>query len=345
MSQSYRSDIAIIGAGPAGLFAVFQCGMLGMRCDVIDSLEAIGGQCTALYPEKPIYDIPGFPMVEAGALIASLERQAAPFVPRYHLAQTVITLEKDAEGWRLETSQGNILHVRAVIIAAGAGSFGPVRPPLGRLETYEGRSVFYMVKRKQDFAGKKIVIAGGGDSAVDWALSLADVAESVFVVHRRHTFRALPESVARMHMMAEKGDLTMVIPYQLKSLEGDDGQLKSVCVVSTEGEEKHIEADILLPFFGLNAAPGPILEWGLTMDKHRLVVDFLTCETNIPGIYAIGDIAAYEHKLKLILTGFAEATQAVHAAYARLHPGQALHSEHSTTRGIPQFSIEAEKRL
>jgi thioredoxin reductase (NADPH) len=335
MNQSFHNDVAIIGAGPAGLFAVFQCGMLGLKCDVIDSLEGIGGQCTALYPEKPIYDIPGFPAIDAAQLIAGLEQQAAPFSPRYHLAQTVNGLQKDGEGWRLETSRGTIIHARAVIIAAGGGCFGPNRPPLEGLEEYEGTSVFYMVRRKQDFAGKNVVIAGGGDSAVDWALSLADVAKSIKVVHRRDKFRAAPESLARMHTLAGTGALELVVPYQLKALNGSNGHIRSIEVISSDNDVRHLDADVLLPFFGLSASLGPIADWNLDLQKDFIRIDPLTAETSVPGIYAIGDIVAYDKKLKLILTGFAEAAQASHAIYERLNPGQALHFEYSTTKGIP----------
>lgn len=339
MNQSFHNDIAIIGAGPAGLFAVFQCGMLGLKCDVIDSLEGIGGQCTALYPEKPIYDIPGFPAIDAGQLIAGLEQQAAPFAPRYHLAQTVTALQKQGEGWRLETSRGTIIHAKAVIVAAGGGCFGPNRPPLADLDSYEGVSVFYMVRRKQDFANKNIVIAGGGDSAVDWALSLVDVAKSVNVVHRRDKFRAAPESLARMHQLAAEGRLNLIVPYQLKALHGENGRLKAVEIISPDSDIRLLNADVLLPFFGLSADLGPIAGWGLDLQKHHVTINPLTCETSEKGIYAIGDIVSYNKKLKLILTGFAEAAQAAHAAYEYINPGKALHFEYSTTKGVPGPAI------
>jgi thioredoxin reductase (NADPH) len=341
MDQNFRNDIAVIGAGPAGLFAVFQCGMLGLRCDVIDSLEGVGGQCTALYPEKPIYDIPGFPSVDAGALVANLERQASPFAPRYHLAQTVNTLARDSHGWRLETSRGNIVQAKAVIIAGGGGAFGPNRPPLDGLDHYEGRSVFYMVRRKQDFAGRRVVIAGGGDSAVDWALSLAEVAQRVSLVHRRDTFRAAPESLSRLKDLQREGRIDLVVPWQLQSLAGEDGQLTHVGLVSPEGDIRHLEADCLLPFFGLSSGLGPIAEWGLELDRHAITVDPVTCATSLEGIYAVGDIATYTHKLKLILTGFAEGAAAAHAAYRHIHPGRALHFEYSTTSGVPVLAIDA----
>lgn len=335
MSQTFHNDVAIIGAGPAGLFAVFQCGMLGLRCDVVDALDSVGGQCAALYPEKPIYDIAGFPSVQAGDLVANLERQASPFGPRYHLGQTVNALLPDGGGFRLETSRGTLIHARAVIVAGGAGAFGPNRPPLAGIEAYEGRSVFYMVGRRQDFAGKRIVIAGGGDSAVDWALSLAEIADRVSLVHRRDKFRAAPKSLARLQSLAEAGRVELVVPYQLQALSGDDGRLDTVIVESTDGGTRAIPADALLAFFGLNASLGPIAEWGLALDRHTITTDPTTGATSQPGVYAIGDIAAYPHKLKLIATGFAEAAQAAHAAYGHIHPDRALHMEYSTTRGVP----------
>jgi thioredoxin reductase (NADPH) len=336
--MSHPVDVAIIGAGPVGLFAVFQCGMLGLTSCVIDSLPEIGGQCTALYPEKPIYDIPGFPNVAAGDLIANLEMQAAPFKPIYHLGQTVESLgqNKLQEGWALTTSSGRVIQARTVLIAAGGGAFGPNRPPLSGIEAYEGKSVFYMVRRRDELRDKRVVIAGGGDSAVDWALSLADVAASVMVVHRRDQFRAAPDNVARMKALAVAGKIEMVVPYQLHGLDGAEGKLSAVLVHDLDGHEKRLQADVLLPFFGLAASLGPLADWGLKIEHHHIVVDPATAETGLPGIYAIGDIVAYSNKLKLILTGFAEAAQAAHAIYRRLHPGQELHMEYSTTKGIPK---------
>lgn len=345
MTTPLQTDVAIIGAGPVGLFAVFQCGMLWLRCHVIDALPDIGGQCTALYPEKPIYDIPGFPTVAAATLIERLEEQAAPFDPVYHTGHTVTGLQSNDGGWMLQTDKGLGLQARAVVIAAGAGAFGPNRPPLANLSDYEGQSVFYMVRRQADLAGRRIVIAGGGDSAVDWALSLADVADSVTVVHRRDKFRAAPESVARMRALAAQDKIRLMIPYQLKALEGEDGRLQAVHLVSTDGNAVKIEADVLLPFFGLAASLGPIADWALDLHKHQIAVDPRTSETGRPGIYAIGDIAHYEHKLKLILTGFAEAAQAAHAIYRRIHPDQALHFEYSTTKGIPSLDKAARDRV
>jgi thioredoxin reductase (NADPH) len=329
------TDVVIIGAGPVGLFAVFECGMLKLGCHVVDTLEAIGGQCIALYPEKPIFDIPGYPKIEAAALIERLAEQAAPFEPVYHLGQQVVTLEKTGAGFLVGTSNGATIACRAVIVAGGSGAFGPNRPPLDGLELFENRSVFYLVKKRQDFAGKRVVIAGGGDSAVDWAVSLADLADHVMVVHRRDKFRAAPESVRKMRALVEAGRIEMIVPYQLAGLEGADGVLTGVRVETLDGESRLLEADRLLPFFGLAMELGPIAEWGLDVDGVHIAVDPASAATNIPGVFAIGDIAAYPGKLKLILTGFAEAAVAARSAFAVARPGEALHFEYSTTRGVP----------
>ncbi|MCB9964746.1 MAG: NAD(P)/FAD-dependent oxidoreductase [Rhodospirillales bacterium] len=328
-------DVVIIGAGPVGLFAVHQCGMLGLRTAVIDSLPEIGGQCTALYPEKPIYDIPGYPTIAAGALIHQLEAQAAPFQPHYYLGQSANFVQKNERGWQIKTSSDRMLQTRSIIIAAGGGAFGPHRPPLENLTDYEGTSVFYMVRRREDFRDKKIVIAGGGDSAVDWALSLCALAESITLVHRREVFRAAPESLRQLEMMVEIGKISLCVPYQLAALDGAAGQLEAVHVADLEGHERRIPADVLMPFFGLSADLGPIKSWGLELDGPHIRVDPATCATNLPGLYAIGDAVTYPHKLKLILTGFAEAAQAAHAIRSYLNPDTAFHFEYSTTKGLP----------
>jgi thioredoxin reductase (NADPH) len=331
-----RTDAVIVGAGPVGLFAVFECGMLGIKCQVVDALDAIGGQCSALYPEKPIYDIPGYPRIDAATLVERLEAQAAPFHPVYHLGQRVERLVAQDGRWLVETSAGTRLDAAAVIVAAGAGAFGPNRPPLAGIEGYEGKCVHYLIRRAEEFRGKRVVIAGGGDSAVDWALALAEVAARVSVVHRRPKFRAAPESVRKMEALAASGRLDLVVPYQLARLEGDGTRLSAVVCATLDGAERRVEADALLPFFGLAADLGPIAEWGLNLSRHHIAVDPATCATNVPGIFAIGDIAAYPGKLKLILTGFAEAAQAAHAIHPLVFPGEALHFEYSTTKGVPE---------
>ena len=287
----HTCDVAIVGAGPVGLFAVFEFGMLGMMSHVVDTLEVSGGQCTALYPEKPIYDIPGFPRIAAAELVDRLRAQAAPFKPVYHLGQQVVALQPADVGkrWRLETSGGTAIDARVVVIAAGAGAFGPNRPPLPGIEAFEGRSVHYMVLRRQDFAGKRVVVAGGGDSAVDWALALSEVASGVSIVHRRAKFRAAPESINRVKALAEEGRIDLVIPYQLAGLEGADGQIEAVIVADLDGNKRRLEADALLPFYGLSMSLGPIADWGLNLDHHHIAVDPQTCRINIDGVFAVGE--------------------------------------------------------
>jgi thioredoxin reductase (NADPH) len=329
-----RSDVAIIGAGPVGLFAVFECGMLKLSSQVIDTLEMAGGQCAALYPEKPIYDIPGYPQIGAQELIEKLLEQAGPFKPVFHLDQQVESLTRVGDDWELTTSKGTRIQARAVIIAAGAGAFGPNRPPLARLEEFEGKSVFYLVRRREDLRGKRVVIAGGGDSAVDWAISLAELAK-VMVVHRRDKFRAAPESAAKLKALADSGAIEMVIPYQLDAIDGADGRLTAVIVKDLKGQTRRLEADVLLPFFGLAMNLGPIATWGLNLERNHVKVDPATSQTSTPGIFAIGDIATYPGKLKLILQGFSEAAMAAHAIFPLARPGEALHFEYSTTKGVP----------
>ncbi len=336
-----KTDVVIIGAGPVGLFAIFELGMLKLQAHVIDSLDMAGGQCAALYPEKPIYDIPACPEILAGDLVENLKTQAAPFEPVYHLGQQATGLSKGEDGlWLVETSAGVKIAAHAVIVAAGAGAFGPNRPPLEGIEAYEkgpaGSGVCYMVGRREDFRDRTLVIAGGGDSALDWAVSLAEVAKKVYLVHRRPRFRGAPDTVAKMEELARPGGpIEKVIPYQLHGLEGEGGHLKKVIVATLEGETKALECDCLLPFFGLSMNLGPIAHWGLELDKHHVTVEPTTCQTSVPGIFAIGDIALYPHKLKLILSGFAEAAAAAHAIRPIARPGEVLHWEYSTTKGVP----------
>ncbi len=328
-------DVAIIGAGPVGLFAVFECGMLELGCHVFDALPAPGGQCAALYPEKPIYDISGYPRIGAAELVERLIEQASPFAPVFHLGQPVSGLTATAAGFVVENAAGVRVAARAVVIAAGAGAFGPNRPPLAGIEGFEEKSVFYLVRQREDFRGRRVVIAGGGDSAVDWALSLAEVADRVIVVHRRAKFRAAPQSAARLQALADEGRIELVIPYQLHAIEGAEGQLSAVIVADLAGRTRRLAADYLLPFFGLATDLGPLAAWELDLDQHRIRVDPATCATSRPGIFAIGDIAAYPGKLKLILSGFAEAALAAHAIHPLVHPGEALHFEYSTMKGVP----------
>jgi thioredoxin reductase (NADPH) len=335
MTQNIETDVAIVGAGPVGLFAVFELGMLKLTSVLIDALAEVGGQCTALYPEKPIYDIPAQPTIEAGALITQLERQIAPFPTPRLLGRLVASLRGECGGFTLTTDQGDSVRAKAVIVAAGAGAFGPNRPPLDSLAAYEATgAVQYYVRRREDLRGKRVIIAGGGDSAVDWALALKDIAR-VAVVHRRPKFRAAPESAAQLDAAARNGQIEMVIPYQLHGLVGTDGALSAVEVATLDGAVKSLPADVLLPFFGLSMDLGPIAAWGLQSEQHHVTIDPATCQTSHAGVFAIGDVVTYPGKLKLILQGFSEAAVAAHAIFPIVHPDQALHFEYSTSKGVP----------
>lgn len=335
MADQYTTDVAIVGAGPVGLFAVFELGMLKLSSVLIDALGEVGGQCAALYPEKPIYDIPAHPAIEAAALIDRLELQIAPFATPRLLGRLVQGLTGGPGGFVLTTDAGDVVHAKAVVIAAGAGAFGPNRPPLAGLAAYEASgAVQYYVRRREDLRGKRVVIAGGGDSAVDWALALKDIAR-VAVVHRRPKFRAAPESAAQLDAAAARGEIEMVIPYQLHALHGPVGRLTEVEVATLQGETRKLPADVLLPFFGLSMDLGPIAGWGLERVQHHIAIDPATCATNLPGVFAIGDVVTYPGKLKLILQGFSEAAVAAHAIFGVVRPDQALHFEYSTSKGVP----------
>ena len=336
MPQQIETDVAIVGAGPVGLFAAFELGMLKLRSVLIDALAEVGGQCTALYPEKPIYDIPAYPTIEAGDLVAKLELQIAPFAPGRLLGRRVERLEGAAGGFTLGTDYGDRVRCKAVILAAGAGAFGPNRPPLEGLPAYEASgAVQYWVRRREELRGKRVVIAGGGDSAVDWALALRGIAASIQVVHRRPKFRAAPETTGQLEHAANRGEVEMVIPYQLHALHGAGGMLETVEVADLDGGTRHLPADVLLPFFGLSMDLGPIAGWGLELERHHVRIEPATCATSVPGIFAIGDVATYPGKLKLILQGFSEAAMAAHAIHPIVFPDTALHFEYSTSKGVP----------
>jgi len=335
MATQIESDVAIIGAGPVGLFAVFELGMLKLGSVLIDALAETGGQCAALYPEKPIYDIPAHPAIEAAELIERLERQIAPFDAPRLLGRRVVGLSGGPGDFTLTTDLADTVRARAVLIAAGAGAFGPNRPPMQGIERYEqAGSVQYYVRRRETLRGRRVVIAGGGDSAVDWALALKDIAR-VAVVHRRAKFRAAPESAAQLEAAAREGSIELVVPYQLHALHGADGVLREVEVATLQGETRRLQADVLLPFFGLSMDLGPIAAWGLESELHHVRVDPATCQTSAPGVFAIGDVVTYAGKLKLILQGFSEAAVAAHAIFGVVRPGEALHFEYSTTKGVP----------
>lgn len=328
-----KIDVAIIGAGPIGIFSVFQAGMLGMKSCVIDALDVVGGQCSALYPEKPIYDIPGYPKIIAQELINQLSLQAEPFEPNLLLSREVISLAQENNTLKIGTSQNDIIEAKVVIIAAGAGSFGPNRPPLQNIEKYENKSIFYAVKKRNDFVGKKILIAGGGDSAVDWAISLSSIAD-VSIVHRRAKFRAAKNSLDQLYELAKQSKIKIITDYQLDDLVGEHGTLKQVIISDLDGNKKSVDADIMLPFFGLKQDLGLLSEFGLNIKNNHIMVSPPYYQTNIDGVYAVGDVATYDGKLKLILTGFAESSSALHHAYNRVFDGKALHFEYSTSKGV-----------
>jgi len=336
MSDQIETDVAIIGAGPVGLFAAFECGMLKLRSTLIDALEEVGGQCTALYPEKPIYDIPAHPAIAAGHLIGNLEQQIEPFgVPRL-LGRRVDRLHGQAGHFVLGTDRGDEVRCKAVLVAAGAGAFGPNRPPLAGLSAFEATgAVRYACRRREDFRDRHVVIAGGGDSAGGGARSRKDLAAKVYVVHRRAKFRAAPETAAQLDAAAARGEVEMVVPYQLHALHGTDGALETVEVATMDGQTRRLAADVLLPFFGLSMDLGPIAGWGLDLEHSHVQVTPASCETSVPGVFAIGDIATYPGKLKLILQGFSEGAMAAHAIHPIVHPGTALHFEYSTSKGVP----------
>lgn len=329
------TDIAVIGAGPVGLFMIFEAGFLGYKCAVIDSLPEIGGQLSALYPEKPIYDIPGFPSVLAGELIANLEKQAEPFSPSYFLGYPVSTVEKQADGTFFVQAGPQQIQAKVVIIAGGMGVFTPRRPPLADLEKYENTSVFYAVRDRSKLNGKRLVIAGGGDSAADWAVELAPHAAHVDVIHRRDSFRAADDTVRKMHELRDAGKITIHTPYQLHSLEGEGAQIKHVTVADTEGNTRTLEADTLLCFFGLSPALGPITEWDIDLNGKKISVVPDTMQTTQEGILAIGDITDYPGKLDLILTGFAEAAIAAKTAQGIISPEKRFKLVYTTSRGLP----------
>ncbi len=335
--EKISTDIAIIGAGPAGLFTVFEAGMFaGYRCALIDALPEPGGQLSALYPEKPIYDIPGYPTILAGDLVQKLVAQSAPYSPTYLMGASVEKLERsDETGFFHLFTETHEIDAKVIIIAAGGGMFAPRKPPLEGIEAFEKKSVFYAVKNKEKFRGKTLVIAGGGDSAGDWAVELAELAAHIHVVHRRVQFRAAEHTVAAMEKLQKEGRITLHTPYQLAALKGTGGQLEAVSIADLDGHTKDIEADHLLCFFGLLPVAGPLEKWGLKMEEKKIAVDPASMKTSIPGILAIGDIATYAGKMSLILTGFAEAAVAARTAQEIIEPNKKFRLIYSTSKGVP----------
>ena len=336
------TDMVIIGAGPVGLFAVFEAGLLGIKCHLVDNLDKIGGQCAELYPEKPIYDIPAVPRCTGQELTDALMVQCAPFEPQFHLQQQAEKLEKANGRWRLTTDRGTVIEAATVVIAAGAGSFVPRRLPLPGAERFEGRppgrGIVYAVRKMEAFRGRHVVVAGGGDSALDWVLNLQPIAASMTLVHRRDDFRAAPDSVEKMRRLVAEGRMRLVIG-QIAGLEAELEELAAVRVTAPKGEATTLACEALLAFYGLKMELGPIADWGLNLDQNLIEVDTAAFETSESGIFAIGDICTYPGKLKLILSGFHEAALMCQKAFHITYPEKRLVFRYTTS------STDLQKKL
>ena len=327
----------IIGAGPVGLFTVFEAGLHKIRCHLIDVLPHIGGQLTEIYPKKPIYDIPGYPEVLAGDLIQNLRKQIEPFKPGFTLGERADSIEKLGDGsFKVTGHEGSVIEAKVIAIAGGLGCFEPRKPAIPDIERFEGRGVDYFVKQPETYHGKRVVIAGGGDSALDWTNELAAETRSLALVHRSSSFRGAPDSADKMFALVQEGKVDLFTNAHVVEILGED-RLEAV-VVEREGERRRIDADYFIPLFGLTPKLGPIAEWGLGLDKHAILVDPLDCSTNVEGIYAIGDINTYKGKLKLILCGFHEATMMVQAAFHLIYPDKKFSFKYTTVTGIEGFT-------
>lgn len=341
-----ETDILIIGAGPTGLFAVFEAGLLKLRCHIIDALPNIGGQLTELYPKKPIFDIPGYPSIQAGELVKNLREQIKQFQPGFTLNETAKTIDKQADGtFIVTTDKGTQHHAKAVAIAAGLGSFEPRKPLIDNIADYEEKGVEYFVKDPEKYKDKKIVIAGGGDSALDWTIVLADIAKEVTLVHRRNEFRGALDSVEKVQSLKNQGKVNLITPAEIVGIKGN-GKVESL-VIEKEGQTFDKEVDYFIPLFGLIPKLGPIADWGLEIEKNAIKVNnALDYQTNIEGIYAIGDINIYPGKLKLILCGFHEATLMCQSIYSKIYPDRKYVLKYTTVGGVQGFDgtvKEAEK--
>ncbi len=338
-----ETDAVIIGAGPCGLFTVFEMGLLDMKCHLIDILDRPGGQCAELYPEKPIFDIPAYPTISGQELTDNLLEQIEPFDPVFHYQEMAESLEKLDNGrWRLTTDIGTVFDATCIIIAAGGGSFVPKKPPIPEIESFEGTSVFYSVRKMDQFKDKNIIIAGGGDSALDWCLNLQPIAKSLTLIHRRDNFRAAPDSVSKMRELVANGAMNFEMG-QVKKLIGDNGQLEGVEMLDANKEMKQINCDTLLPFFGLTMKLGPIANFGLNLNENLIPVDTEKFETSESGIFAVGDINTYPGKLKLILSGFHEAALMSREAFKYCHPEAKLRFEYTTSSSSLQGKLGVEK--
>src|SRR5271157_2655812 len=334
MSEVFATDVAIVGAGPIGLFSVFELGLLDMKSHLIDILPKAGGQCAELYPEKPIYDIPGFPIISGQELVDNLMKQIHPFGPKFHLGEMVESLKAlgtaERPLFRIGTDAETVIEAKSVFIAAGGGSFQPKKPPLAGLDAFENTSVFYSVRKMEHFRGRRVVIVGGGDSALDWVLNLHPVASRVTLIHRRDAFRAAPHSVNGMRELVAAGKMDFVLG-QVTALKGENGQLSALTVRKEDGDIYDLACDDMMPFFGLTMKLGPIAGWGLNLHENLIPVDTAKFETSVPGIFAIGDINTYPGKLKLILSGFHEATLAAQRAHHYVYPNKKLTFQYTTS--------------
>ena len=334
-----ETDIIIIGAGPVGLFTVFEAGLLKLRCHLIDSLPQPGGQLTEIYPKKPIYDIPGYPTVDAGELIDNLMEQAAPFKPQFTLGESAVSIEEVEDNKFLVTTNKGTKHLAPIVmIAGGLGVFEPRKPPVENLEKYEDKGVEYIIKDPEFYRGKKVVVAGGGDSALDWSIYLVEnkIASELSLVHRRNSFRGHLDSVQKVMDLAEAGKIKLITEAEVVGIDGDDHVQQVTIKHKTEGEFTK-EADHFVPLFGLKPSLGPIGDWGLDIEKNAIKVDTRDYSTNRPGIFAIGDVNTYDGKLKLILCGFHEGTIAVQSAFARIHPDKKNVLKYTTVNGVNGF--------
>lgn len=331
------TDICIIGAGPVGLFAVFEAGLLKMRCHLVDVLPQIGGQLTEIYPKKPIYDIPGLPEIKAGELVENLSRQIAPFKPGFTLGEKVTRIGRKDDGtFEVATSDETIIVCKVIVIAGGLGCFEPRKPEIGGLDKFEGKGILYFVKDPEVFRGKRLVITGGGDSALDWTIQLASIASHLTLVHRNETFRGAPDSAEKVFALASAGKIDLLLRSNLESVSGN-GHLSAVSFIDADKNVRIIDSDFLVPLFGLSPKLGPIGEWGLTLDKNAIPVNTIDYSTNITGIYAIGDINTYPGKLKLILSGFHEAALMAQSAFRHVYPDQKLSFKYTTVNGVNAF--------
>jgi len=342
MGETIHSDVVIVGAGPVGLFSVFELGLLDIRCHLIDILPKPGGQCAELYPEKPIYDIPGYPSVTGQGLIDNLMKQIEPFQPTFHFGEMVTALEvlgtPEVPAFKVHTEGGQTFECKAIIVAAGGGSFLPKKPPIDGIEAYEGKSVFYAVRKMEDFRDKNVVIVGGGDSALDWTLNLQPIAKRVTLVHRRDDFRAAPHSVNAMRELVATGKMDLKLG-QIEALTGADGQLTGATLAGSDKTKTELACERLIPFFGLTMKLGPIADWGLNLHENLIPVDTEKFETNIPGIFAIGDINTYAGKLKLILCGFHEGALAAQKVQRYVYPDKKVTFQYTTSSSSLQKKL------